>query len=31
MITQEHINKSISFEEYYQLHEKQVATCFSCS
>jgi|10_taG_2_1085330.scaffolds.fasta_scaffold03997_7 hypothetical protein len=25
MITQEHINKSISFEEYYQLHEKQVA------
>ncbi|MDT8412308.1 MAG: thioredoxin family protein [Vicingaceae bacterium] len=26
MITQEHINKSISFEEYYQLHEKQVAT-----
>ncbi|HEY9082271.1 MAG TPA: thioredoxin family protein [Vicingaceae bacterium] len=26
MITQEHINKSISFEEYYQLYEKQVAT-----
>ena len=26
MITQEHINKSISFEEYFQLHEKQVAT-----
>lgn len=25
MITQQHINKSISFEEYYQLHEKQAA------
>lgn len=25
MITQEHLNKSISFEEYYELYEKQVA------